>query len=213
MIRNSTMYRRLWYVRRRNGGKIHIISRILIIILIFISLTTYANRKLFPYLIVISENKVESIINKIVRNAVGQVFTEEQDFDNLIITNKDQDGQFVSIDTNVAKLNRISVKISSIIYENLSNLGSEKISIPFGVLLGNSIFASMGPELFISIQPYGSVETEFKSEYTLQGDKRTKYVLYLQVKTKAGIKAPLFLKKSEIITNVPVIETIIISED
>jgi sporulation protein YunB len=207
------MYRRLWYVRRRNGGKIHIISRILIIILIFISLTTYANRKLFPYLIVISENKVESIINKIVRNAVGQVFTEEQDFDNLIITNKDQDGQFVSIDTNVAKLNRISVKISSIIYENLSNLGSEKISIPFGVLLGNSIFASMGPELFISIQPYGSVETEFKSEYTLQGDKRTKYVLYLQVKTKAGIKAPLFLKKSEIITNVPVIETIIISED
>jgi sporulation protein YunB len=212
MIRSSSIYRRLWHVRRRNEGKIHIISRVLAIILIFASLATYTNRRLFPYLIIISENKVESIINKIVTNAVDKVFAEEQAFDNLITTNKDQEGKFVSIDTNVAKLNRLSVEISSIVYERLSNLESEKVSIPFGVLLGNSIFASMGPQLFISIQPYGSVETEFKSEYTVQDDKRAKYVLYLQVKTKAGIKAPLFLKKSEIISNVPLIETIIVTE-
>ncbi|HHW30571.1 MAG TPA: sporulation protein YunB [Clostridiaceae bacterium] len=212
MIRNSIMYRRLWYIRRRNANKLNILSRIIIVVSIFILFAVYVNRQLFPHLIEISENKVELIVSSVVRETVEGIFTSEEKFDDLIIKNKDDKGNIISIDTNVAKLNRLSLQASSEIHNQLVNMQSEKVSIPFGMLLGNTIFSSLGPKLFINIQPYGSVETEFKSEYTILGNKQAKFTLYLQVKTKAGIEAPFLRKKSDIITNIPVIETIIIKE-
>jgi len=206
------MYRRLWYIRRRNANKLNILSRIIIVVSIFILFAVYVNRQLFPHLIEISENKVELIVSSVVRETVEGIFTSEEKFDDLIIKNKDDKGNIISIDTNVAKLNRLSLQASSEIHNQLVNMQSEKVSIPFGMLLGNTIFSSLGPKLFINIQPYGSVETEFKSEYTILGNKQAKFTLYLQVKTKAGIEAPFLQKKSDIITSIPVIETIIIKE-
>jgi sporulation protein YunB len=216
MIKNSILYRRLWYVKRRNGNKINILTRIIIIVMIFTLFTTYANKKLFPYLIAISESRVESVINNSISNIVEEVFaeeyTEEYGFGDIIITNKNSRGEIISIYTNIVKLNRLSVKISSEIQNQLSSLKAEKVSIPLGMLLGNTIFSSIGPRLFISIQPYGSVETEFKSEYYPLENNQSKYTLYLQVKTKAGIEAPFFQKKSDIITNVQLVEKIIVKE-
>lgn len=209
-IRNSIVYRRLWYVRKRNAKKISILSRIVIILLIFTLFTLYVNKQLFPYFVEISERKVESIINNVVRETVEELFSSEKEFDDLIIKNTDKMGNIISIDANVPKLNRISAQASLEIYNQLANLQREKVSVPFGMLLGNTIFSGLGPRLFISIKPYSNVETQFKSEYIQLGEKQGKYTLYLQVRIKAGIEAPLLKKNSEIISVIPVVETIIV---
>jgi sporulation protein YunB len=160
----------------------------------------------------ISEYKTKSIINNVVSNAVNDSFPDSINYEDIIIINRDENNRVNSMQTDIVRLNRIFANLSLDIQENLSELKNQRISIPLGVVFGNSVLSAEGPNISVKVIPSGSVETDFKSEFTSAGINQTRHRIYLEVKTKVGIVIPFTKKDTEIITCIPVAETVIIGD-
>lgn len=144
-----------------------------------------------------------------VYNAVGDYFDDKIEYEDIVNVNRNNKGNITSIKTDIAALNTISSNISTAIQNELATLNRENIAVPFGILLGDTIFSGVGPDLYIRITPFGNVETDFKSEVTPLGKDKTRHRLYLQVKTRMAILIPMLHKNTEITTNIPVAESVI----
>lgn len=212
MIRNSILYHRLWYFKRRNTGKISIFLKFVLSILLLVLLGSFANKLLFPTFAEISSSKAANIAENTVRSVVRDVFSGKIKYDDLVILKKDDSGRIVSIETDIAKLNVLSSKVSEGIYNKLEDNKKKSVEIPVGALLGKSIFAGKGPLIHISIYPYGNVQTDFMSEFTEAGINQTRHSIYIKVKAKVGITGPVDVEKIEIETVVPVAETVIVGD-
>jgi sporulation protein YunB len=212
MIRNSILYHRLWYFRRRNTGKVSIILKFILSVTLLVLMLSFANKVLFPPLADISSSKAANIAENTVKSVVHDVFNSSIRYDDLVIIKKDNAGGIVSIETNIAKLNVLSSKVSEGIYNRLEAKRKQSVAIPMGALLGKSIFAGKGPFIYISIYPYGNVKTDYMSEFTEAGINQTRHRIYIKVKTQVGIAGPVDTKKVEISTVVPVAETVIVGD-
>lgn len=212
MIKNTTLYHRFWYIKKRNAKRVSVLLRLLLILIILCCTLFYANKNLMPALHIASEYKVNTIVTTAVNNAVNEMFIHNPGYEDLVYVDMDKDGRINSIRTDVVKLNKLSTGISNDVCNKLASLGKEKINVPLGTLFGNSLLSGEGPGLKIKIQPAGNVETDFKSEFSSVGINQTRHRIYLQVIAKVSIIAPLSRRKTEITTTVPVAETIIIGK-
>jgi len=203
------LYRRISYARKRKSKALSRFLSIATVFAILALLVSYVQKRVIPYLVEISEFRAKSIITMTVYNAVSECFTEEIHYDDLVTLERNEDGVITSIKTNVSAMNSLSAQISTNIQKRLIALESESIVIPFGVLLGDTIFTGVGPDLHIKITPYGNVATDFMSEVIPISEDQTKHKLYLQVKTSIAVLIPLIPQRTEIVTNIPVAESVI----
>ncbi|NLL05762.1 MAG: sporulation protein YunB [Clostridiaceae bacterium] len=211
MRRKTNLYRRLWYVRRKsNIIRTYVVISIVLIILLI--LFYFFEKRLRMGLNQISEYRVKSIITRVVSNAVSDNFPEDIDYSDIVSISKDGNGNITSIQTDIAKLNRIFANASMSVQNQLSDLSDEKISIPLGAVLGETIFAARGPDINIRIIPVGSVETDFKSEFSSAGINQTKHRIYILFKTEMGVAIPFVEKKTIVTTSLPIAETVIVGD-
>jgi len=148
----------------------------------------------------------------VVANAVGENFPENIDYDDIVTIYRDENGIVTSVQTDIAKLNRIFANVSRSVQTQLSELSDEKISIPLGTVLGQTIFAARGPKINIKIIPIGSVETNFKSEFSSAGINQTRHRIYIVFKVEMGVAIPFVEKKTVVTTSMPVAETVIVGD-
>ncbi len=210
MRRKTNLYHRLWYVRHNRKIESYVV--IVLIVVILMLFLSFAENRLRVCMTEISEYRVKSIVTRVVGNAVNENFPENIDYSDIVTISKDENGKITSIQTEVAKLNRIFANVSLGIQEQMYSLEDEKISIPLGAIFGNSIFAARGPGINIKIIPAGSVEMDFKSEFTSAGINQTRHRIYLLVNTEVGLVVPFVEKKTVIATSLPVAETVIVGD-
>jgi len=160
----------------------------------------------------ISEYRVKSIVSKVVANAVGENFPENIDYEDIVSISRDENGVITSVQTDIGKLNRIFANVSRSVQTQLSELSDEKIAIPLGAVLGQTIFAARGPKINIRIIPIGSVETDFRSEFSSAGINQTRHRIYIIFKVEMGIAIPFVERKTVVTTSLPVAETVIVGE-
>lgn len=211
MRRKNNLHHRLWYAGR-NRKRLYFRICIIIILAMITMFTTYIHRRTKISLEEFSEYRTKSIITGIVSSAVNNNFPDYINYEEIVIVKRDEFDRITSIQTNVGKLNRIFANLSSDIQRELSGLKEEKINIPLGTILGDSFFAANGPGISVKIIPAGSVETNFRSEFTSAGINQTRHRIYMEVKTEVGIVIPFMKKKSGITTNIPLSETVIVGE-
>ncbi|WP_010250610.1 sporulation protein YunB [Acetivibrio cellulolyticus] len=209
MRRKTNLYQRLWYVRR-NRKRVKAYVAIVFIVITLILFLSFIENRLRASMAQISEYKVKSIITRVVGNAVSENFPDNIEYNDIATISKDESGNITSVQTDIAKLNRIFANVSLSVQDQLSGLDGEKISIPLGTILGEPIFAAWGPDINFKVIPTGSVETDFKSEFTSAGINQTKHRIYLLVKTEIGVGIPFMEKKTVVTTSLPVTETVIV---
>jgi sporulation protein YunB len=197
---------------RRKSNIIRTYVVISIVLIILLILFYFFEKRLRMGLNQISEYRVKSIITRVVSNAVSDNFPEDIDYSDIVSISKDGNGNITSIQTDIAKLNRIFANASMSVQNQLSDLSDEKISIPLGAVLGETIFAARGPDINIRIIPVGSVETDFKSEFSSAGINQTKHRIYILFKTEMGVAIPFVEKKTIVTTSLPIAETVIVGD-
>ncbi|NLD49426.1 MAG: sporulation protein YunB [Clostridiaceae bacterium] len=211
MRRKTNLHHRLWYVGR-NRRRIYFCLTLAVIIMVFLVLMCFIEKRMRTSLDEFSQYRTKALITGIVSDAVNKNFPDSLIYEEIVIVNRDSSDRITSVQTNIAMLNRIFSNVSSDIQKELSSLKNEKITIPLGSILGNSMLAAEGPEVGVKIIPAGSVETDFKSEFTSAGINQTNHRIYMTVKTNVGIVIPFVQNKSEITTNIPIAETVIVGE-
>lgn len=210
MRRSSVLYRKLWYAKKRRTGRLRILLCFSFIVIILAVSTTYAENRIVPYILEISEYRTNSLISSTVYSVLNKNFADGFSYNDIVNISKDSNGHITAIQTDVVKMNKICAEISCSLQEQLSAIGNDKISVPFGVLLGKAIFSGTGPDFHIRVVLAGDVKTDLKSEFSSAGVNQTKHSIYLEVKTQVGVVVPLMKKTAETVTIVPIAETIIV---
>jgi sporulation protein YunB len=212
MIRSTILYRRFWYVKRRNSRNIGTYIRIFAILAILSVFAVFINKSLYPNLAEISEIKAKAMISEVVSSAVNSVFDNGLKYEQLVTISRSRDGQITSIETDMKRLNLLSSQIIKDVGSKLAQSRKFTVSAPMGALLGNTIFAGMGPNLNFSVQGNEYIEANFESQFSSTGINQTKHRIVLLVRTDIKVVAPLIGKNIEVWTEIPVCETIIVGE-
>lgn len=210
MIKSSMLYRRLWYVRKRNTKNIHIYSRLITVIIIFSLLITYVQKQSFPYLIEISKWKVKEQIGMIINEAIKNSLLSQLKYEDLIKIDRNQKGIITSLQIESNKATEISSEIADLIQNRLSSMPLQKLDLPLGVLSGKTIFSGLGPAIHIAYKPFGNVKTSIQSNFSSVRINQTRHLIYIRIELEYSISIPLDERKYKLNTDIPLLETIII---
>jgi len=176
--------------------------------LIFVS-AMYFLKIARPIMIHMAENQAEIIAEQAVASAVSNLFQDVR-YDEFITISRLEDGSVSSLQANLGGVNRLRAAATAAIQEALSATTEVKLSLPLGSLTGYELLAGTGPDLPIQLNPYGRTYVDFKSKFNEAGINQTRLEIYVEAKTTVGILLPTARIHREIVTNLPIIQTVII---
>lgn len=93
--------------------------------------------------------------------------------------------------------------------ENLETLGVE---IPIGYMTNNSVIHNLGPKINIKMEQVGNITSSYESVFESAGINQTRHKIYLNVKLNMRVIIPLNSQEIEIISQIPIAETIIVGK-
>ncbi len=164
-----------------------------------------------PKLIAISEIKARLFATQAINDAVSRKI-EMNSFNDLIFIKTDNTGKVTLVQANTKEMNRLAVETSKDILKELEDIKRKQIRISVGNIMGSQIFADAGPYIKINIQPAGSVDVNFATEFIEAGINQTRLKIYMSVSTKVQIIIPFAGNKVDVSANIPVSETIIVGD-
>lgn len=193
---------------QKGGRKKFSISVILFAILLIYSYYI-VERNIKPTIFAMSEINARLIatqaINEAVNNKIGN-----NSFNNLIDFETDNNGRISLIQANIVQMNKLAAETSMEILKEIKEIGTTDLKIPISSIFGSQVFANVGPKISVNIQPAGTVNVDFFTDFEEAGINQTRLKIYLTVKTDVQIIVPLARNKVDVTTHIPVSETIIV---
>jgi sporulation protein YunB len=188
-------------------------SALLIVFIFFILFVTWIiNYNIKPPLLTISEVRAKTIAIEVINEAIISELTYKIRYEDLFVIKTDNENRVTMLQANTMFMNRIVSETALSIQEKLKQMGTKRVGIPLGSILGSEIFANLGPRLNIEILPMGTVVVNFATDFEQAGINQTRHKIYLAVDTQVRIVLPLASDVVDVNTRIPIAETIIVGE-
>ena len=113
-------------------------------------------------------NEAKSVATQIVHETIDEVM-EKYGYNDLVTLVKDKEGKIVSMQANIAIINKIISQISLKIQDKIDNTPNRDIYIRLGSFTGIKLLSGRGPKVPIRISSIGNINTEVMSEFTSTG--------------------------------------------
>lgn len=178
--------------------------------IIFIFITV--NNNIRPLLMAMAEVRARVIAVQAINEAVSSELTYRIQYEDLFIVKTDKDNRVTMLQANTMLMNAIASETALTIQEKLRQMGVKEISIPLGSILGSEIFANYGPRINIGVLPVGTVSVNFVTDFEEAGINQTRHKIYLLVEAQVKIIVPLASNRIDVVTQVPIAETIIVGD-
>ena len=150
-------------------------------------------------------------ISRLINNRILHTY-EDYNKDDVLIIEKDQNGNIALIDINTEYVNLIKSRLTLDIIEKLTEYKYLDFGIPLGNALNSYAFSGLGPEIPVRATPVGNVVSKTKSSLVSGGVNQTKYELYIEFIACVEISGPLFTETREIKTELCIAQTVIIGK-
>ena len=141
---------------------------------------------------------------------VDALIDENIDSKSLLIAEKNIDGIIQSMSTDYNAINRLKSELAVKIPEILSNKKSIIAEIPIGLLFSDTLFTGVGFRIPFKIFASTTIDIRFYDDFTSAGINQTRYKLMAEIKIPAKVIGMLSQYNTEVVTQVPITETIII---
>lgn len=148
------------------------------------------------------------IINRSVLDSIG----EENIYDSVMKISRDEAGKITSIEADTKNINTLKSRLSLDILNSIDQFGSRGFTVPLGNLTDIILLSGIGPEIPFRIVPYGSVKTDFRSEFTSAGINQTRHQVYIDITADLHAISAVSRIRSSVSTSVMVGQTIIVGE-
>lgn len=185
---------------------------IILVFLFFIYGFIYFDNKIKPAVYNIAEMRVKEIATIAVNEAIFTEFAEKIQYDDLVRTKIDDEGNIVALQANTVLINTISSNMTLLIQNNIHNITSSQIKIPIGSILGSQILSQYGPMITLNVIPIGMTKVNFNTEFENAGINQTRHKIFLDVETYAKVIVPFNTNTINVHMTVPIAETIIVGE-
>lgn len=190
------------------GGKRYILLFIFIGMVLWGSSIFETNIK--PTVIAMAETKAQAIAIYAINDAINEEIVKKTSYSDLVMLQQDNQLKVTALQVNVAKVNQMQALVSQLVQHKFEDLESSELRIPLGNLIHSSILAGWGPRIKVRILPIGTVQSKFNGEFTTAGINQTIHKITLDVKGKISIMVPFISTSKEIVTSIPITETVIV---
>ena len=196
----------------RSSKKIRrlIISVVFIFIIIFVLYKL--NNDFKPVLIALCDAQARTIAAQTVNDTIQEEFGKKISYDDLMTVKTDKDGNVVMIQANTVELNRIGSQVALSVQKRIQGIDQTSVKIPIGVLFRNDMFAYYGPKVTFKMQPAGSVNASYRSDFKSAGINQTRHIVYLDITINLQVVIPLARNSISTKSSIPIAESIIIGK-
>ncbi|NLV22095.1 MAG: sporulation protein YunB [Syntrophomonadaceae bacterium] len=192
------------YYRR----KAKIIVFILIIILtasfIFIDYRVKAS------LLELARTQAEIRTMEIVTQAVCDKVVGETEYKDIVYIHKDDQGRIVMLQANTVILNQLMARTTKAILQGFKTSDADQIRIPLGQITGITLLAGKGPRFTVKVIPASQIYVAVDDKFEQAGINQTRHRIYMRVKTRIKMAVPFMYKDLNVVTTIPMAETIIV---
>ncbi|MDP4176854.1 MAG: sporulation protein YunB [Bacillota bacterium] len=183
------------------------------LLLIMANVLLYSLDKVIaPTVMMVATSEMQARALETVNIAMVNEFSKDFNYDDIVKVEKDNEGNIVMMKADTVKMNKIACDVSINAQNKLQSFGSMGIKIPLAYIFKNNILASFGPTVTVKMQPIGSIETKYISDFESAGINQTRHKIYVQVKTNVRIIIPFKSTDIEVQNEMPIAETIIVGK-
>ena len=154
-------------------------------------------------------NEAKSVATQIVHETIDEVM-EKYGYNDLVTLVKDKEGKIVSIQANIAIINKIISQISLKIQDKIDNTPNRDIYIRLGSFTGIKLLSGRGPKVPIRISSIGNINTEVMSEFTSTGINQSIHRIFTNITCKIEVLTPFNTISNEIEEKIILAENVII---
>lgn len=146
----------------------------------------------------------------VINKAVLKTFSQEEDFSELVLLDKNSDGSVSALKTNTFEMNKLRATISEKLDDELKNIDEQYIKIPIGSMIGNEILAGIGPDIKIKIRPLGVANVDFYDNFEDCGINQSRHTIYIIASADISLITGQFKTTNKISAKIPITETVIV---
>lgn len=182
-------------------------------IIIFFNLFIYfLDKTIAPTVITVADAEIRSKAMEIIYSSIIKEYSKQFNYDEIIHVEKDSEGNITLLKADSLKLNKIACDVSLDSQKQLKLLGNIGVKVPIGYIFQNNLLSQLGPKVTVYMNPIGYIETKYQSEFESAGINQTRHKIYVQLQAKLRVIIPLKNEDIEVMSEVPISETIIVGK-
>lgn len=209
-MRLSRFARRMSYDIHARRKRIVRIFTVGIIILIIISMLLIILR-IRPLIVELALANATDVITLTVNGVISEKMSMgDLDYGDLVILEKDDNGNVSALVTNMANINILQAEITNAIVEGFSDNDVTTVSIPIGSLVGGALLSGRGPRITAEVLSVTNVNTAFRNEFSTAGINQTRHRIVLDVTVDLSILIANYSATDSVVTEVNIAETVIV---
>jgi sporulation protein YunB len=141
------------------------------------------NRRALPVALIAAEVAVKNTLNAVLDQAVGRTLGQlrPQDFYE----------RQEALSVNSVLLNQVCSQLSVDISTGMAALGRQRVTVPYGALLGLDLFANLGPSFGVVILYGGTAQVDYSTKFEAVGINQVNYQVWLWVELSAQVLNPV----------------------
>ncbi len=184
---------------------------VLLLVTLIFGGTVYFLKIIRPVMMELAMSAVTTQAELAMHRVIGEMF-QDIDCRELVKITQLDDGTVSSISSDMSRVNALKAEASIAIAEEIAAIDQIDLAIPLGTLTGSDITAGIGPRMPIQLMPYGSVSINFHTDFTETGINQTLLSVNLTAKVDVGIVMPSATMTEEVITDIPITQTVIVGK-
>ncbi len=183
----------------------------LLVVTLFVLCSNTVLARFRPVIEAAAQQRAHFYANMAINQAVAKRMAEENiTYSDLVTIQKGPDGNVTSLSANVVEMNKLKAALAIDIQQGFGAIDAKDAGIPLGAALGNDFLVGWGPKIPLRLFQAGYTDIDFKSSFTSAGINQTKHEIYIEAKTKVGAIFPSGRKDTDIVSTVPIAQTVIV---
>ncbi len=202
-------------IRRRKRLGRRFCLALAILLAAAVLLLGYMNAEADDILVAVASRQMTNHMTTIVNEAVATVTAKPCYADAAFVTLRyGEDGKITSVSTNTAMLNAMRAEITNRVSDALAALAEYPVAVSYENIFNDVFLFHFFPglKIDITVEPFGSVESEVQSRFTDAGINQTNHVVEMQIKTSVTVLLIEKIERVETTTNVCIAETVIVGD-
>lgn len=184
----------------------------LVLLIIFAASILIIDLRLKASILELAQTKAQLRVVELINNAVYDKVVQETEYKDIVYIHKDDQGKIVMLQANTVILNQLMVKTTQAILNSFKSGEAEYIKIPLGQISGITLLSGSGPKIKVRVIPANQIFISVGDKFEQAGINQTRHRIYLQVKTRIKIAVPMMGKDLNVVTTIPMAETIIVGD-
>ena len=201
--------------KKRHSFPTHCIIWLILLLLIPALLGAFyqAEKRIGPLAQQAAISKLNGEITKNTNKVIQDLLhSQSMTAEDLILSEKSENGNLNAMSVNCSAVNEIKSTLAIEIQNYLDQMEVVHTRIPAGMLFSDTLLTGVGIQIPIKVFAVSAIEVEFIDTFSSAGINQTRYQLMVEIRVPARVAGVFLHEDTEIVTQVPVAETIIVGD-